>query len=173
MNESAWMPVSIDHLALLVRVGEVLYALPVRAVEEVLPNLPLEPVPACPPFVKGVVFVRGHLIPILDARERLRMPESSRNPDPHLVCLRIDARLVGVEVDEAVGLIEIDPERVVDAAEVGARPGFFAGLFERGGRVIRLLDPERLMAADELPLLAPVGTSSAHVRAGKGHDECA
>ena len=53
------------------RIGENLHAMPIDVIVEVLPALPIEAVPQCPAFVRGVVFVRGHLIPVLDAAERL------------------------------------------------------------------------------------------------------
>ncbi|MBC7817349.1 MAG: chemotaxis protein CheW, partial [Planctomycetaceae bacterium] len=95
------------QLALAVRIGGNLHALPIDMVEEVLPALPIETIPQCPAFVRGVVFVRGHLIPVLDAAERLRLRDHVRPAEPHIVCLRIGSRLVGLEVDEAIDLIEI------------------------------------------------------------------
>ena len=63
-------------------------------------------------FVRGVVFVRGHLIPVVDAAERLGLREHQRPDEPHIVCLRVDGRLVGVELDEALDLLEFDPRAV-------------------------------------------------------------
>lgn len=56
---------------LTMRLDQELHALPIDAVEEVLPALPVESVPQCPEFIRGVVFVRGHLIPAFDAAGRL------------------------------------------------------------------------------------------------------
>lgn len=95
------------HPALSVRLGNNLHAIPIAAVEEVLPALPVETIPQCPSFVRGVVFGRGHLIPVLDAAERLGVQGHPRTPEPHIVCLLIGNRLVGVEFDEAIDLIEI------------------------------------------------------------------
>ena len=57
-------------VALIVRLGENLHGIPIEWVEEVLPALPIETVPHCPKCVRGVISVRGHLIPVLDAGER-------------------------------------------------------------------------------------------------------
>jgi purine-binding chemotaxis protein CheW len=146
----------VASLALAVRLGENLHAVPIDAVEEVLPALPIETVPECPAFVRGVVFVRGHLIPVLDAAERLGIKDHQRPPEPHIVCLRIGGRLVGVEFDEALDLLELHEIQSLSAHDVGAKSGFFAGVLEQDGQIIRLLDPEKLMASDEAERLQQV-----------------
>jgi len=141
-------------LALAVRLGKSLLAIPIAAVEEVLPALPIEPVPQCPDFLRGVVFVRGHLIPVLDAAERLGMKDHQRPPEPYIVCLRIGDRLVGVEFDEALDLIELHDVDSLSAADLGSRRGFFAGVFEQDGEVIRLLAPDGLLEQQEAEKLS-------------------
>lgn len=141
---------------LAVRLGEILFAIPIEAIEEVLPALPVEAVAGCPSFVRGVVFVRGHLIPVLSAAERLGMVGYQRPDEPHIVCLRQDERLIGVEFDEALDLMEIGNTQGLAADELGVERGFLRGLVERDGRVIRLLDPTRLIASDEALALQPL-----------------
>ncbi|QDU97020.1 chemotaxis protein CheW [Lignipirellula cremea] len=135
-------------LALAVRLGESLHAIPIAAIEEVLPALPIEPVPHAPPFILGVVFVRGHLIPVVDAGERLGVPRK-RPLEPPIVCVYCNQRLFGIEVDEALDLIDLDGAAVLSAEQAGAAAGFFAGVIDYQGEVIRLLDPEQLLGAEE------------------------
>ena len=134
---------------LLVRLGTDLYALPIAEIEEVLPDLPIEAVPRCPDFVLGVVFVRGHLIPVVHARERLGLTPRPGADACNIVCLRIGARLIGVAFDEALDLMDLEPAEVLPASALGAPEGFFTGVVERAGRVIRLLDPAKLASAAE------------------------
>jgi purine-binding chemotaxis protein CheW len=144
---------------LLTCLGEERYAIPIAWVEEVLPALPIEPVPQCPRFVRGVVFIRGHLIPVLDAAERLGQQNHQRPAESNIVCLRHGERLIGVEFDEALDLVDLDTEKGLTAFEIGARAGFFTGVVEHDGRLVRLLDPEKLVscaeAAEWLPAPAP------------------
>lgn len=158
-NEVERLTRSDDHAvksgdtALAVRIGENLHAIPIAAVEEVLPALPVESLPECPPFIRGVVFVRGHLIPVLDAAERLGMTGHQRPSEPHIICLRVDGRLVGVEVDEALDLIDLGAGTRLDAGAVGARAGFFDAVIELDEHVLRLLNPERLLSDEEVAKL--------------------
>ena len=156
MPETVARTVRGRQLALVVRIGTSLHALPISAVEEVLPALPIEWIPQCPPFVRGVVFVRGHLIPVLDAAERLGLRNHVRPPEPHIVCLRVGSRLVGLEVDEAVNLIEVSLGDALPVEEVNAQRGFMSGLIEQDGQVIRLLDAERMIAQPEVVVWEPV-----------------
>jgi purine-binding chemotaxis protein CheW len=134
---------------LAVRLGKDLHAIPIMAIEEILPALPIESVPQCPAFVRGVVFVRGHLIPVVDAAERLGLREHPRAVEPHIVCLRVGDRLIGVEFDEALDLLDIGPGEILPAERIGGQQGFFAGVVERDGQIIRLLSPEKLISEEE------------------------
>jgi len=165
MTESIAERHRADAVVLIVRLGENLHGIPIEWVEEVLPALPIETVPQCPDFIRGVVFVRGHLIPVLDAAERLGMESHRRAIEPHIVCLRIDERLGGVEFDEALDLMDLGPGESLAADMIGARQGFFAGLVERDGQIVRLLDPEKLMATEEADGIADLGLPISDLKA--------
>ena len=141
------------QLALAVRIGGDVHVMPIDVIVEVLPALPIEAVPQCPSFVRGVVFVRGHLIPVFDAAERLGLQNHVRPPEPHIVCLRVGSRLVGLEVDEALDLIDIPLTTALPVEEVNAQSGFLTGLVEVDGQVIRILDVERMVARQEAAAL--------------------
>lgn len=139
---------------LTVRIGANLYAVPISAVEEVLPAIPVDPVPACPDFVAGVVFVRGHVIVVLSAAERLGLIDHVRPDEPNIVCLRIGDRIVGVEFDEAIDLIRIGDDLRLSADEIGATGTFFIGVIDHDGQMVRLLDPDKLLSRPEADQLA-------------------
>lgn len=146
--------------ALTVRLGKDLHAIPIEGIEEVLPALPVEPVPKAPAFLRGVVFVRGHLIPVLDAAERLGLTNHSRPDEPHIVCIRIGERIVGVEFDEAIDLIDLDNDEQLAADQMGAAKGFFTGVVDHDGQVIRLLDPDKLISETEATQLEQVARTA-------------
>lgn len=142
-----------DNVALAVRLGGDAYAIPLAWVEEVLPALPVESVPQCPAFVRGVVFVRGELIPVLSAAERLGLRNYQRPLEPPIVRLRLKSRFVGVEFDEAIDLIDLSRGESLEAARLGAATGLFCRALDLDGTIIRLLDPERLVSAHECLVL--------------------
>lgn len=158
MTQSATPSVTPGDQVLVVRLGEGLHAIPVAAVEEILPTLPVEPVAQCPSFVRGVVYVRGHLIPVLDLAERLGMADHVRPAEPHIVCLRWSGRLVGVQVDEALDLMKLPDTAGLSAELLGAGSGLIQSVIERDGQIVRLLNPARLVAPDEAPGLSEMPT---------------
>jgi purine-binding chemotaxis protein CheW len=160
MTQSSQVQAQGAGIVLAVRLGEQLHAIPIGAVEEVLPALPVESVPHCPAFVRGVVFVRGHLIPVLDAAERLGLKDHHRPLEPHIVCLRIDDRLIGIEFDEALDLLDLESLESLSSQQVGAKAGFFSGVVERDGRIIRLLDPNQLFNPQEASELEQVSRTA-------------
>ncbi|MBW3597057.1 MAG: chemotaxis protein CheW, partial [Planctomycetes bacterium] len=121
------------------------------------PALPIETIPGAPSFLRGVVFVRGHWIPVLDAGERLGVRRRPPAESP-IVCLTVQGKLIGLEVDEALDLMDLGRGARAGAEDLGVSEGFFAGLLEQEGESIRLLNPARLLATEEaarLPRSAP------------------
>ncbi len=151
MSDSASATGQTSQTVLAFRLGETLHGFPIDSIEEVLPALPIESIAQCPPFVRGVVFVRGHLIAVLDAAERLGLTEHIRAPDPHIICLRWGGRLVGVEVDEALDLVELHPQAALPAEAVGSSAELLSAVVEHHGQIIRVLNPEYLISAAEAP----------------------
>lgn len=148
MNQLA-SPRNLPTTVLCVRLGNQLYAIPIEAVDEVLPALPIEKISRCPSFIRGIVIVRGKLIPVLDAAERLGKSDHQRPLEPTIVCLRSGQRLVGVEFDEAIGLMELSLSGLLSAAEVNTGSKFLNGFVENHERIIHVLDPEKMIAPDE------------------------
>ncbi len=134
---------------LLVRLGEERYALPLETVEEVWPALLIESVSQCLPSVRGVVFVRSRLVPILDAAERLGVRDHERPEEPPIVCLRVGQGLVGVEFHEVIDLRELDLGQALPAARLGVTDGLISSVVEQEGQIIRVLDPERFLTSEE------------------------
>jgi len=146
----------IEVVHLIVRIGGVTHAIPITAVEEVLPDLPVEKIAQLPSFVRGVVFVRGHLIPVLDGAERLGLRSESEPQRSQLVCLRNGERLLGLKVDEAVDLMELPLQGRIPVPELGGESQFFSAVMDHQGDVMRILDPKKLLLADEASRLVQV-----------------
>ena len=143
------------------RLGESVHALPIAAIEEVLPALPVEAIAQCPAFVRGVVFVRGHLIAVFSAAERLGLTQYRPPREPHILCLRWKNRLVGLEVDEALDLVELRLAAVLSAADMATGPSMLKAVVEHQGQIIRLLDPARLLSPGEAQGLEQLPTTQA------------
>lgn len=142
-------PATVAETVLAVRLGDMLHAIPVVMVEEVLPALALEPISGCSSFVRGVVFIRGEVIPVLSAALRLGIHNHEIVDEPNIICLRIDGRVVGLEFDEVIDLISIQHARLLPADKIGAQGGFFSGVIDHEGVIIRILDPQKLISEED------------------------
>ena len=135
---------SSASLVLAVVLGGERYGIPVEYVDEVLPALPFESLPECPAYVRGVVLVRDQLIPVIDAAQRLLLKNHQPPAEPHIVCLRIDGQLLGLQVDEALELVEVAKAVRLQLGEAATNEAFCSGISELDGEVIRMLDPMQL-----------------------------
>lgn len=149
-----------EHLVL--RLGEERYAFPVCVVREIVAPRPITPVPRAPSVVLGVMNLRGRIVPVIDLRRRLGLPESARTREWCLVLLECAAEestratgptLFAAAVDAVCEVAALSPSsRVALPAGVGSADGALvalAHLAERPGDVVFLLDPLRILRPDE------------------------
>lgn len=136
-------------VAVLVRLGETIHAIPLEYVDEVLPALPIETIPHAPAYLRGAVLIRGAIVPVVNVAMRLGLKEHVRPPEPPIVCLFLGGRRIGVEVDEALDLVDWSRGVYVDAGDLRIQDELVAGMVELDGHAIRLLNPERLLATED------------------------
>jgi purine-binding chemotaxis protein CheW len=85
--------------------GGIRCALPATDVREVVRAVSVLPLPGSPEAVEGVINVRGTLVPVLNLRRRLRLPEKPIGVSDHLVLVRAGDRDVAVRVDRALAVV--------------------------------------------------------------------
>jgi purine-binding chemotaxis protein CheW len=139
------------------------YGVDILRVQEIRGWEPVTRVPNAPPPMKGVLNLRGAIVPVLDLRKRFGLPEQPCGPDTVVIVLRVPSdggeRSVGLVVD---GVSDVLETRVAD---VRATPEFgrvvaadcIAGLATAGETMVMLLDVDRVLD-DERPLQAGADT---------------
>lgn len=143
---------------LIFTLGEEWYGLPIAAVEEVA-NLPatLARLPKAPPFVLGMMNLRGAPVPVIDQRRRFDVGEAGGASRRRVIVTRLDETVVGFAVDAVTQIVE------VPAGRLRPTPGLAADasrLFDRvvrldgDDRVILLVNPRELLSRAEADLLA-------------------
>ena len=126
------------------------------------------PVPNAPPFVDGVVSVRGHVIPAVSLRARFGFPRAAHDVRSRLVVVRSQGRTVGLIVDSAREFASIAPEAIEPLPEgIATTSGrYLRGVAHRDQRLMLILDVIELLADEQLttdsaptlaPSLAPTG----------------
>lgn len=86
------------------------YGLPASVVREIVRVVAITPLPRSSGGGEGVVDVRGEPVEILDLRSRLGLPPAPVDPEQHLIFASVGGRLIGLRVDRAVGLVDLESE---------------------------------------------------------------
>lgn len=130
--------------SLVFRAGRYLCALPLRHVVETMRPLPIEPVTAAPPFVRGVSLIRGEALPVVDVARLLGI--ETTHPT-RFVTIRVAERRIALSVDVVVGVRAIDEESVPELAPLldSANAEMIAGIAERDGALLVVLRSARLV----------------------------
>ncbi len=103
------------------------YALPMPDVRELVRAVRLTPLPRAPDVVEGLLNLRGELLPVLDLRRRFRLPPRPISPLDHFIIARAGPRLVGLRVDRAEGLLELEPGALDETPQALPGVGYVAG----------------------------------------------
>jgi purine-binding chemotaxis protein CheW len=112
------------------------------------------PVPNAPGFVEGVVFSRGHVVPVVNLRARFGFDRAALDLRTRLLIVQIDGRRVGLLADEAREFIAIadDAVRPPNDAIAGLSGNYLEGVATLGERIVLLLDIREVVEA--VPLAA-------------------
>lgn len=138
------------------------YGLEILKVSEIIGMQPITRVPRLPDFVRGVINLRGKVIPITDLRMKFEMVvESGR--DACIIVVQMKGVQTGVIVDRVSEVVAISDDEVEDAPSFGAgiRTEFLLGIGKSGGRVKLLVDIDKVLESAELAALEAVGTLAA------------
>lgn len=135
-----------------------IYAVPVMAVREIIRLCPITPVANMPPHVRGVINLRGRVIPLIDLRIRFGLPAA---PDHDRTCIVVgqvaaagsEARPYAVVVDGVEEVVALSMADIVPPPDFGAgvELRFVTGMGRRAAGVTTLVDLDAVAAADRLP----------------------
>ncbi len=109
-----------------------------------------------PGFIKGVVNLRGTIVPIIDMRLKFNCAQAEYNSFTVVIILNLRNRIVGIVVDSVSDVMELAPENVRPAPEIDASIDSSAvtGLGSVGDRMLILLDIEKLMSSVDMGLVS-------------------
>ncbi len=136
------------ELTLVFHFEDQAYGLPLSVIREILPMMAISPVPYAPQFIRGVINLRGTIVPIIHIRRKLNLAPREPGPRSCLVIAETLERVYGFIADRVSDCIEVSEISSPDT-EHGGESLFIRGLGDLGGRIITLLDPERLLSAEE------------------------
>jgi len=139
------------------------YCVDILKVQEIRGYEKVTPIPAAPAYLKGVVNLRGVIVPVIDLRMKFGMAEPRYDTFTVVIVLRIAGRVVGAVVDAVSDVLQLAASEVKPAPSLGSvvDASFIAGLATQAGRMILILDIEKLLSSGELNLLREAAAGGA------------
>jgi purine-binding chemotaxis protein CheW len=137
------------------RLGEEEYGIDILKVQEIRGYEQPTRIANAPSFIKGVVNLRGVIVPIVDLRLKFNLGTAEYNDFTVVIILNLGARVVGIVVDSVSDVMELSPEQIRPAPEVTSvvDANFITGLGTLSDRMLILVEIEELMGASEMALV--------------------
>ncbi|MFM1905152.1 MAG: Chemotaxis protein CheW [Planctomycetota bacterium] len=139
-------------------VADEVYGVPVLAVREIIRLCPITPVAHMPPHVRGVINLRGRVIPLVDLRRRFGLPAAVDHDRTCIIVAQVAAATGGsrpyaVVVDGVEEVIGFSTDEIVPPPDFGGAVDirFITGMARRASGVTTLVDLDAVAAADRLP----------------------
>jgi purine-binding chemotaxis protein CheW len=133
-----------------------LFALNISSVKEILDQTDTTVIPNMPKFMRGVLNVRGHAIPVIDLRLKLGMPGTELTVDTCVINVEVGIdehkSLIGIMADSVQEVVEFAPADISPPPQMGAGidTRFISGMAKRGDRFVIILDLDGVVSAGEL-----------------------
>jgi len=154
------------------KLDEEIFALDIAKVREVLDYTTITKVPRTPEFMRGVINLRGSVVPVVDMRLKFGMTKTDKTVNTCIIIVEItlvgETVVLGALADAVHEVIELEPEQIEPAPKIGTRlkTDFIRGMGRRNDAFIIILDIDKVFSSDELSLVETAGTSlSAEVSA--------
>ncbi|MCL5060393.1 MAG: chemotaxis protein CheW [Candidatus Thermoplasmatota archaeon] len=134
------------------------YGIDILRVQEIRGYEPVTRIANAPDFIKGVVNLRGTIIPVVDMRIKFRLGSPTYDQFTVVIVLNIAGRVVGMVVDSVSDVMTLSPEQVRPAPEIGTvfDTDYLIGLGTIGERMLILVDIDRLMSSSEMGLIEKI-----------------
>jgi purine-binding chemotaxis protein CheW len=135
------------------------YGIGILKVKEIIGIIAITAIPQTPPHVKGVINLRGKVIPVIDLRLKFGLPPMEYTERTCIIVIEIAKDnshvLIGILVDSVSEVLNIKGADIEDTPNFGARlnTAFISGMAKSGGKIKILLDIDQVMSVDEIAAL--------------------
>jgi purine-binding chemotaxis protein CheW len=126
------------------------YGINVMQVQEVLRYTEIAPVPGAPPYVLGIINLRGNVVTVIDTRSRFALPNAETTDQTRIVIIEAENQVVGILVDSVAEVVYLRQSEIETTPNVGNDESakFIQGVCHKNDELL-ILDLEKLMSDEE------------------------
>ncbi len=132
-----------------------IYGVNIFDVKEIIAMMKTTPIPKTPPFIKGVMNLRGNIIPVVDMRIKFDMPEIEPQMYTAIIIITIEGKNIGFIVDKVEEVVNVEDENISAPPEFGSSVDtrFIKSMAKQKNKVVMILDLVALFGEEELSLV--------------------
>ena len=155
-----------DNQYLTFLLGGEMFAIGILNIKEIIEYGSLTTVPMMPGFIRGVINLRGRVVPVIDLSARFGRPSTEINRRTSIVIIEVESdgekHDVSIVVDAVSEVLEIAAKEIEPAPSFGTkiRADFIRGMGKVNGKFVIILDVDRVLSVNEMASLAIIGTQS-------------
>lgn len=160
--------ISNTNQYLAFRLGDENFAFDVNSIKEVLEVIKITKVPQTPEMMKGVINLRGHVVPVIDLRIKLGMGETEKTVETVIIIIELEMEegeisLIGVLVDSVNEVINLDAEHIEPPPSIGTglNTNYIDGMGKSDDTFIILLNTSKIFTEEELLAVQEVSETEA------------
>ena len=150
------------------KLGDEVFALDISKVREVLDFTTVTKVPRTPEFMRGVINLRGSVVPVVDLRLKFGMTKTESSVNTCIIITEVtvdnDTTILGALADSVQEVLDLEPGSIAAAPKIGTKlkTEFIKGMGKRDDRFIIILDIDKVFSSDELAMVTQEeGTAAA------------
>jgi purine-binding chemotaxis protein CheW len=140
------------------KLGQEEYCLDILSVQEIRGYDTVTAIANTPDFIKGVINLRGNIVPIVDMRIKFRLSEARYDATTIVIILNLNKKMIGIVVDSVSDVIALPVEAIREAPRFGSaiNTEFISGMATVDGNMLIVVDIQKLMSSDDLQLIEQV-----------------
>jgi purine-binding chemotaxis protein CheW len=146
------------------KLGEEVFALEVANAREILEFVSITKVPRTPEFMRGVINLRGSVVPVMDMRVKFGMSQTEKTVNTCIIVVEVsvegESMVLGALVDSVQEVFELEADQIEPPPRLGLRirTEFIKGMGKRDNQFIMILDIDKVFSMEELELIQEAGT---------------
>jgi purine-binding chemotaxis protein CheW len=143
------------------QLGEELYGVDILRVQEIKGYTAVTKIPNTPPHIKGVLNLRGTIVPIVELRTKFGMPTIDYTMFTVIVVVVVQDRIMGLVVDSVSDVLNIDKKDIQPPPQFGAKVdvSVLTGIGKSGDKLVALLNIDRLLTESEIQEVSAVANA--------------